>query len=228
MALLCSNGFLSIKSYTGSSIWDNLFFFFNTTVLPFYSLRLLVRMSNEILVQSLYLKILALPLCVVPLDNGKALCNTDCSVVSCTFLRTVLCVSVMFIFCIYRHSYLTTERNALKPFEQSSIIYKERRFPCNLIANGRGNVVSHPEKEQVRGASSPLIPTLRLRQADPCDKAVENFKKLKLCFLVGWLSYKVKATSKFGGKLAFIQTEPLSENNSGGLAYLTTHKKKFS
>lgn len=134
-------------------------------------------MSNEILVHSLYIKIPALPLCVVPLDNGKALCNTDCSVVSRTFLRTVLCVRVMFIFCVYKHSYLTTESNAIKPFEQSSIIYKERRFPCNLIANGKGKVVSHPEKEQVRDASSPLIPILRLRQAELCDKAVEILKK---------------------------------------------------
>ena len=136
-------------------------FFLNTTVSPFYSPRLQVRMSNEILVYSLYIKIPALPLCVVPLDNGKALCNTDCSVVSCTFLRTVLCVGVVCIFCIYRHSYLATESNALKLSEQSSIISKERQFLCDLIANGRGNIVSHPEKEQVRGCWPPLIPTLR-------------------------------------------------------------------
>lgn len=160
MALFYSNGFLFIKSYTGGSVWDYLFFL-NTTVSPFYSLRRQVRTSNEVLVYSLYIKIPALPLCVVPLDNGKALCNTDCSVVSCTFLRTVLCVGVVCIFCIYRHSNLTTESNTLKPFEKSSVISKDRRFLCNLIVNGKGNIVSHPEKEQVMGAGSSLIPTLR-------------------------------------------------------------------
>ena len=158
---------------------------FSTQLSPLcYSLRLLVRTSSEEWVHSLCIIRTPPHLCGVcywTMASVYVMRVPDCFVVSCTFLRTVLYVGVMFIFCIYRHSHLTRERNPPTPFEQCSIISKERQSPCELIANGGRNGIDHTEKETSLGCGvSSFNPNTRVEAGWALGYSRKRLKRRKI------------------------------------------------